>query len=106
MSETMGTGGASGQDEVRDEVRLDLDEDKLDTAKAGFLARTAALLAARHVHRAARASLRGLAVPGPKLRFETPNSPSSASPSETGLFFASSTEPSTSTDWIELLSAC
>lgn len=31
MSETMGTGGASGQDEVRDEVRLDLDADKLDT---------------------------------------------------------------------------
>ena len=31
MSETMGTGGASGQDEMRDEVRLDLDEDKLDT---------------------------------------------------------------------------
>ncbi len=31
MSETMGTGGASGPDEMRDEVRLDLDEQKLDT---------------------------------------------------------------------------
>ncbi|MFC7491614.1 MULTISPECIES: hypothetical protein [unclassified Knoellia] len=32
MSETFGSGGASGAsgDEVRDEVRLDLDEEKLD----------------------------------------------------------------------------
>ena len=30
MSETFGSGGASG-DETRDEVRLDLDQEKLDT---------------------------------------------------------------------------
>ena len=45
-------------------------------------------------------------MPGPKLRLAIPSSPSRASPSDTGLFFASSIEPRTSTDWIELLKAC
>jgi hypothetical protein len=44
----------------------------------------------------------GRDVPGPKLRLATPSSKSSASPRETGFFFASSCEPTTMTDWIEL----
>ena len=48
----------------------------------------------------------GRAVPRPEAAFRDSELPVESFAGDTGLFFASSIEPRTSTDWIRLLKAC